>query len=96
MTGKRKNRTKHERMLKIVEIFAELYMVKLTKNGIDSFNFLKNKLFLFLRFYLFIHERHWEREAETQAEGEAGSMQEAWECEPFPEISDYPHIYFHG
>ena len=31
--------------------------------------------FLFLRFYLFIHERHTEREAETQAEGEAGSMQ---------------------
>ena len=34
----------------------------------------------FLRFYLFIHERHRlrEREAETQAEGEAGSMQGAW------------------
>ena len=31
----------------------------------------------FLRFYLFIHERHTEREAETQAEGEAGSMQGA-------------------
>ena len=31
----------------------------------------------FKRFYLFIHERHREREAETQAEGEAGSMQEA-------------------
>lgn len=30
--------------------------------------------FFFLRFYLFIHERHREkREAETQAEGEAGS-----------------------
>ena len=27
----------------------------------------------FLRFYLFIHERH--REAGTQAEGEAGSVQ---------------------
>ena len=26
------------------------------------------------RFYLFIHERHTEREAETQAEGEGGSM----------------------
>ena len=31
----------------------------------------------FLRFYLFIHERHTQREAETQAEGEAGSMQGA-------------------
>ena len=29
------------------------------------------------RFYLFIHERHKEREADTQAEGEAGSMQGA-------------------
>ena len=27
--------------------------------------------FFFLRFYLFIHERHRDREAETQAEGEA-------------------------
>ena len=36
----------------------------------------KNYLFfiIFLRFYLFIHDRHREREAETQAEGEAGSM----------------------
>ena len=31
--------------------------------------------FFFLRFYLFIHDR--QREAETQAEGEAGSMQGA-------------------
>ena len=31
----------------------------------------------FLRFYLFIHERHAEREAETKAEGEAGSLQGA-------------------
>ena len=33
----------------------------------------------FLSFYLFIHERHTERkrEAETQAEGETGSLQEA-------------------
>ena len=29
----------------------------------------------FLRFYLFIHERNRKREAETQAEGEAVSMQ---------------------
>ena len=32
-------------------------------------------LFFFLRFYLFIHERHRERDEEAQAEGEAGSMQ---------------------
>ena len=31
----------------------------------------------FLIFYLFIHERHTHREAETQAEGEAGSVQRA-------------------
>ena len=34
-------------------------------------------VYFFLRFYLFIHERHREIEAETQAEGEAGSIQEA-------------------
>ena len=34
-------------------------------------------IFYFLRFYLFMHERHTEREAETQAEGEAGSTQGA-------------------
>ena len=32
----------------------------------------------FLTKILFIHESHTEREAETQAEGEAGSLQEAW------------------
>ena len=37
----------------------------------------KKDLFLEKRFYLFIHERHREREAKTQAEGEAGSMQGA-------------------
>ena len=41
----------------------------------------KFTFFFFLRFYLFINERHtWrggERETETQAEGEAGSMQGA-------------------
>ena len=36
--------------------------------------------FNFVKFYLFIHERHGEREAETQAERGAGSLQEAqWE-----------------
>ena len=44
--------------------------------------FILNKstsfIFLFFkRFYLFIHERHTQREVETQAEGEAGSMQGA-------------------
>ena len=34
-------------------------------------------IFFFLRFYLFIHERHTQREAETQVEGEAGSTQGA-------------------
>ena len=29
------------------------------------------------RFYLFTHERHTQREAEIEAEGEAGSMQGA-------------------
>ena len=33
-------------------------------------------VFYFLRFYLFTHEKHGERETETQAEGEAGFMQE--------------------
>ena len=33
--------------------------------------------YFFKRFYLFIHERERAREAETQAEGEAGSMQGA-------------------
>ena len=32
---------------------------------------------LFFKDYLFIHERHREKEAETQAEGEAGPMQGA-------------------
>ena len=33
--------------------------------------------FFFFRFYLFIHETHTQREAETQAEGGAGSMRGA-------------------
>ena len=33
--------------------------------------------FFFLRFYLFMRDTEKEREAETQAEGEAGSMQGA-------------------
>ena len=42
-----------------------------------TFKFLKNILCLFFLIYSFIHERHTERGAETQAEGEAGSMQRA-------------------
>ena len=42
------------------------------KNGMKS-NYLIGQISFFLRFYLLlIHEK--EREAETQAEGEAGSM----------------------
>ena len=33
---------------------------------------------IFKRFYFFIHESHTEREAETWAEGEAGSLQGTW------------------
>ena len=33
-------------------------------------------MIFFKRFYLFIHERHTKKEAETQAEGEAGSSRE--------------------
>ena len=44
---------------------------------VEILHVLKFKLFFFLRFYLFIHERHKRRETETQAEGEAGSMQGA-------------------
>ena len=35
------------------------------------------KYFFFQRFYLFIHKRHTEREAETQAKGETGSLRGA-------------------
>ena len=44
-------------------------------------------LFFFLRFYLFIHER--QRVAETQAEGEAGSMQGARMWDPIPGPQDH-------
>ena len=52
-------------------------MVKYTYGG----HIIQYVIVFFLRFYLFIHERHTHThthtEAETQAEGEAGSMQEA-------------------
>ena len=40
----------------------------------------------FLRFYLFIHGRHTERKAETEAEGEASSMQGA-QCGTLSRVS---------
>ena len=43
----------------------------------DASNLPEVLLCFVFRFYLFIHEKHTQREAETQAEGEAGSMQEA-------------------
>ena len=43
------------------------YQQNLSKHYILSFKF-------FLIFYLFIYDSHRERDAETQAEGEAGSM----------------------
>ena len=42
-----------------------------------SYLMLLREQVVFLRFYLFIHERHREREAETQAGGGAGSTQGA-------------------
>ena len=39
-------------------------------------NMFREQIIYFLKILL-IHERHREREAETQAEGEAGSMQGA-------------------
>ena len=44
---------------------------------IISLYFKPTHIFLFILFYLFIHERHTEREAESEAEGEAGSLREA-------------------
>ena len=35
-------------------------------------------LFMYLFIYLFMRHTDWEREAETQAEGEAGSLHRAW------------------
>ena len=55
----------------------DLFSSSLIVSLIVSNGLLKLSSFFFLlRFYLFIHGRHREREAETQAEGEAGSMQE--------------------
>ena len=60
------------------QLFEISPQIELTGNPIETIyfycsNILKN--FFFLRFYLFMRDR--EREAETQADGEAGSMQGA-------------------
>ena len=50
------------------------------KETVSARNCMRSlQILFFLRFYLFLHERHkeGESEAETQAEGEAGSMQGA-------------------
>ena len=58
--------------VKIVhKLFAGAYIL-----SDDTDNKLINMNFFFLRFYLFIHERHREKERQRHR-GEAGSMQEA-------------------
>ena len=52
-------------------------MVKARMQGLRIESSRKVTFFFFLRFYLFVHERHRESEAETQAEREAGSTQGA-------------------
>ena len=70
-------------------LFAHWVIASVTDAPIPEYLYLNNRFgsfditpffplfyfILFKRCYLFIHER--EREAETQAEGEAGSMQGA-------------------
>ena len=51
-------------------------MVSLFASPLLSLGFHRD--FFLKIFYLFIHKRQGEREPETQAEGEAGSMQGAW------------------
>ena len=43
----------------------------------DSFPVYKSFIFIFLKDFIYLFMRDREREAETQAEGEAGSMQGA-------------------
>ena len=52
--------------------------------------YLRFLCLLFFRFYLFIHERHREidREAETQAEGEAGSIPGSPMWDSIPGLQD--------
>ena len=45
---------------------------------VSCYRLYGHAVYLFFKiFYLFIHERHGEIDGETQAEGEAGSMQGA-------------------
>ena len=55
----------------------ETILVSLGFLGFLFLLFAAESNLFFSRFCLFIHERHREREAEIQAEGEAGSMWEA-------------------
>ena len=55
--------------------------VIVSEEGSQELEIKAGKIYIFLRFYSFIHdrqrEREREREAETQTEGEAGSTQGA-------------------
>ena len=44
----------------------------------EIFHKIKGGTCIFKKIYLFIHERHWEREAETWAEEKVGSPKGAW------------------
>ena len=59
----------------MIEVVANGMVVTILQY-INDINVLNQQVF-FSRFYLFIHDRHRKRETETQAEGEAGSMQGA-------------------
>ena len=47
---------------------------------------VKGIIYIFFFFFFVIHERHTEREAETQAEGEVGSIQGA-QCGTWSQVS---------
>ena len=57
--------------------FSTMYFVFSIKYKSESDFIMTIYVFIYLRFYLFIHERHTERDAQTPAEEEAGSMQGA-------------------
>ena len=68
------NRTPIKKYTKKKKSEQRILNRQVTKEEIVLLTILLVKLFL-KRFYLFIHERHRKREAETQEEGEAGSVQ---------------------